>query len=79
MVFMSILSAFLSLATWDDAGDSGASDWRCAHSGCGHHVFHTAACTSIYIHLYLPFSCCPSTPIPVTIMYLSRLVCFSYY
>lgn len=67
MVFINILPASLSLATWDDAGDSGASDRRCAHSGCGHDVFHPEACTSVYIHLYLPFYC---FPVPVNIMYL---------
>lgn len=71
MVFTNILSDSPSLATWDDAGDSGASDWRCAHSGCSHHVFHPAACTSIHTYLYLSFCCFPSTPIHVTIMYLS--------
>lgn len=45
----------LSLATWDDAGDSGASDRRRAYSGGSLHVFHQATCTSTYTHFYLPF------------------------
>lgn len=53
--FTNILFVSVSSATWDDESDSGASDWRCAHSGCSHHVFHPEACMFIYIHLYLSF------------------------
>lgn len=41
----------VSAAPWDDAGDSGTPDWRCANSRCSHHVFHQAACVSLSSHL----------------------------
>lgn len=47
-----------SSASWDDEGDPGASDWRCAHSGRRLHVFHPQACMSLYTHLYVCLSCC---------------------
>lgn len=48
-----ILCVSLSLASWDDACDSGASDWRCAHCGRSYHVFHPSSCRSISGHLSL--------------------------
>lgn len=53
-----VLLLLCPLASWHDAGDTGASHWRCAHRGSSQHVFHQAACASIYTHLCLSsYSC----------------------
>lgn len=49
--FSQTFHPFLSPASWDDAGDSGASDRRCANSRGRQHVFHQAACASFSSHL----------------------------
>lgn len=56
--FTDSISDSLSLAPRDDASDSRASDWRRAHSGCRHYVFHSEAGRLICSHLCLSFSLC---------------------
>lgn len=52
-VFTNMLSSSVSPALWDDAGDSGTPDWRCANRRGSLHVFHQAACVSLSFHLCL--------------------------
>lgn len=73
-------SVFLSLASWDDACDSGASDWRCAHCGRSHYVFHPSSCRSISSHLPLcPFPVVSSVGPAVDIMWRSHLLQINWF